>query len=563
MGLSRLRGVFEGPAGVRRAALTVLLTAALVYVNGLENDFLMDDKFIAFSNTELPVGAGPFRIFLRGEKFQAGDLPYYRPLTNLTYYVDRRIWGANPAGFHLTNLLLHGGNSGLVFWLARSLTGGLGTPLLTGLLFAVHPVHTESVTMVQGRTDLLMTLFLLLSFWLLRAADTGWARSRLAAGLSLGAFFLALLAKEMAVTWPVLLAGWCLLLPANGPDVARRRWRLLGLLGLVIGVYGALRLALVGLPHIDPGLVGIRHHSVRLLLIPRTLLTYLRLMVWPVDLHFYYEFPVPRSAADPAFLLPLVGLGAFLLGVAWLVRRQPLAIFGAAWFLVGLLPVSNIIPIPGFVLAERYLYFPSIGFLLAAAFLTHHLLAGMEARARRLSGAGVAAVLLLLAGFSVGRNDQWKDPLGVYEAMAASSPNSVFVRTNLALEYLDRGRVDDAIAQLERARALNPRYPPIYNDLGVAYARKGLAAEAEANYRRALALSPTYAEAHNNLGVLFEDRGQWAQAEAEYLQALRLWPRWRRPVANLANLYEKLGRTPEAARVRRLLEKVPWDPLAP
>lgn len=563
MGLSRLREVFQGPAGVRRAALTVLVTAALVYVNGLANDFLMDDKFIAFSNTELPPGAGAWRIFLRGERFQARDLPYYRPLTNLTYYVDRQTWGANPAGFHLTNLLLHTGNSGLVFGLARSLAGGLGTPLLTGLLFALHPVHTESVTMVQGRTDLLMTVFLLLSFWLVRAADAGGAGGRVAAGLALGAFFLALLAKEMAVTWPVLLAAWCQLLPAKDQDVARRRWRLLGLLGLVIGLYGILRLAVVGLPRIDPGLVGIRQHSVRFLLIPRTLLTYFRLMVWPVGLHFYYEFPVPRSAADPAFLLPLVGLGTCLLGVAWLVRRWPLATFGVAWFLVSLLPVSNVILIPGFVLAERYLYFPSIGFLLAVAFLAHRLLAGMEDRARRLSWAAVAAIVLLLADFSVKRNDQWKDPLGIYEGMAASSPNSVFVRTNLGLEYLDRGRVDDAIAQLERSRALDPRYPPVYNDLGVAYARKGLRAEAEANYRWALTLSPTYAEAHNNLGVLFEDGGQWAQAEAEYLQALRLWPRWRRPVANLAALYEKLGRRQEAARLRRLLDQIPGDPLAP
>ncbi len=528
-----------------RIRILVLLTLlpGLLYVNGIGNGFLIDDEIIVLSNTRPLEVEGPLSVFAKGEKIESLDLPYYRPLTNLSYYLDRSLWGMNPSGFHFTNFLLHILNTLLVFAVASFMVGGRVIPCLAGLLFAAHPVHTESVDLVQGRTDLLSGLFFLSSLFLFfhfmqRVRERG-SSSLFAA--SLVAFFLALLSKEIAVTLPLIILVYSLFFrqPAQEGRKSRNPWLLSAPFFLVLGTYLMLRVWVLGLPSIPRAdLVSLL--SPRLLVLPSLFITYLKLLLWPFSLTFLHSIPLPHGPPDPRFLVPLALLAVLTIGVALLARRSKEAWFAVAWILITLLPVSGLVPIRGFVLAERYLYIPSVGFSIVIALAAGR---AMESRmpswGKGLVGASIAAVLIIFSWATVWRNSEWSDELAIYQEMVRASPDSFFAHNNLALEYLERGKVDQAITHLQRAVALDPNHAIAYNNLGVAYGRKGLFEQAAAAYHRAIQINPRYAEAYNNLGVLFEDTGRLHEAEIQYRKALELDPQFAKAVKNLVQLYEK------------------------
>lgn len=498
---------------VRWGRTLAVLLPLLLYAGGLTNDFLIDDAVIISSNIRLAAGQDPREIFRRPEQFADFTLPYYRPLTNLSYWLDAHLWGRRAFGFHLTNWLLHAGVTLSAFALIRRLTGDPTLALLAAAVFAFHPVHTESVDLVQGRTDLLATLCLLLSLlalrWCVLARSVG--RAWLAGAATLLALSGALLAKEMAVTWPVLALG----LGWADPQVGTRRGRLRIVLATGLGALGGyflIRRAILG------GFLGADLGSLttpRVGLVPLTLATDLRLLVWPFSFTFIRSIPAPQAWTEPRILGALLLTGALLAGLILLARRDRLAAYGAGWTLITLLPVLNLFAIPGFVLAERYLYLPSVGFCLWVAILIRR---GLTARQTRWACASVwialVALLILFAATIQLRTVEWRDPIGIFEAMAAQAPDSFFVQSNLGLEYLKHDRPQDAIAPLTRARDLQPANPLAWNNLGVALARRGRMAEAREAYQQAIALNPEYARAYQNLAETLNALGDRAGAEA-------------------------------------------------
>lgn len=491
---------------LRWGRLAVVLLPLCLYASTLSGGFLVDDEIIVRSNIRLPAGAGPWEIFRRPEQFADFTLPYYRPLTNLSYWVDARLWDGAPAGFHLTSWLLHAANGLLLFALARRLTGNLRLAAVAALLFAAHPIHTESVDLVQGRTDLLATLGLLASLTiLLRAlgAGTGGRAAAWGAG-ALGAFLAALLAKEVAVTWPLLAAGLLWADPARSAARLRRGALLLAAGGGLLVGYFLLRQAVLGaavagsLGHLLTPQAG---------LVPLALATYLRWLVWPFSLAFIHTIPAPQAWTEPRLLAAALLAGLVLATLLLLARRDRTAALGLGWTLAALLPVLNLVAIPGFVVAERYLYLPSAGFCLALAALAAPCLGpGAPHRIRVALSAALAVLLVLFAGVIQLRALEWRDPLGIFEALAASNPRSFFVQAKLGLEYLERGRPVEAAAALARAVQLEPANPVAWNNLGVALARGGRVAEAREAYQRALLLDPAYARARENLAALLRTR---------------------------------------------------------
>jgi hypothetical protein len=505
--------------------VAVVLLALFLYVGALGHDFLIDDETIVAANIRLAPGQGPLEILRRPEQFADFTLPYYRPLTNLTYWADSRLWGRRPGGFHLTNWLLHAANSLAAFEVVLALGGRPLPALVAALLFTSHPMHSESVVMVQGRTDLLATLLTLaslLAFLRMLASPPG-GRTVLAGAGCLAALAGALLAKESAFTWPLLAAAlvWATPPASRGPW---RRWAglLAGGLAVMAGVLlirGAVlgRLAPVDLPPFD---------SARLGLGAVTLATYLRLLVWPFSFTFLHSVPTPESLAEPRAAGALLLAAVVAIGLVLLGRRQRLAALGGFWTLVPLLPVLNLFPIPGFVLAERYLYLPSVGFCLLAALAVEAIARPANGGARRL--AGLAALAALLAAFAVAiqaRTAEWADPLRVYESMAARAPTSFFAQGKLGLAYQRAGRLPEAVAALERARDLEPANPVAWNNLGVALAAMGRLAEARDAYRQAIRLRPGYVKAHENLAVVLAALGDRAGAEAAVSRARALGAR--------------------------------------
>ncbi len=505
--------------------LAAVLLALLLYAGGLGNDFLIDDETIVTANIGLAPGQSPLQIFRRPEQFADFTLPYYRPLTNLTYWIDSRLWGLRPGGFHFTNWLLHAANSLLTFEVALALGGRPALALLAALLFASHPIHSESVVMVQGRTDLLATLFVLTSLlaFLRALCAPSQGRSALAGAGCLAALAGALLSKEPAATWPLLAAAvvWA------APPAARAPWRRwAGLLagGLVV-LAGALllrgtilgRLAPVDLPLLDPARLGLS---------AVTLATYLGLLAWPFSFTFVHALPTPASLGEPRVVGALLLVAAILAGLVLLGRRHRLAALGGLWTLIPLLPVLNLFPIPGFTLAERYLYLPSVGFCLLLAALGDRMIS--PERRPAVQRTFQAALLALLVTFAVtiqSRTAEWADPLRIYEDMAARAPTSFFVQGKLGLEYQRAGRLAEAVAALERARDLEPRNPVAWNNLGVALARRGRLSEARDAYRQAILLRPGYAKAHENLGYVLVALGDRPGAETAFARARALTER--------------------------------------
>jgi hypothetical protein len=500
-----------------------ILLPLLLFAGSLGNDFLVDDETIITANVRLAPGQTPLEIFRRPEQIADFTLPYYRPLTNLSYWVDARLWDLEPAGFHLTNWLLHAANTLLTFEFIRGLTGNPTVGLVATILFAAHPIHTESVDLVQGRTDLLATLLILVSLLALRrcllARRTGQAA--VAGVASLLGLMGALLAKEMAITWPILVAGlfWA------DPESARRRLGRGGLMlaGGIAVLAGYLTIRQMVLGEIIRGDLG-GLATPRLGLVPISLATYARFLVWPFSFTFIREIPAPDAWTEPRVLGAGLLTVAILVGLAVLWRWNRLAAFGAGWTLVTMLPVLNLVRIPGgFVVAERYLYLPSVGFCLLVAVLFREALRTWPIRAVQVPlVTGFATLLIAFVATIQVRTAEWQDPIGIYEAMAAQTPNSFFVQTNLGLEYLYHGRFANAVATLGRARDLEPTNPVAWNNLGVALEKSARVQEAREAFERAITLDPGYAKPYENLAKILAAQGDRTGADAASRRAQEL-----------------------------------------
>ncbi|RMF85839.1 MAG: phospholipid carrier-dependent glycosyltransferase, partial [Nitrospinota bacterium] len=347
----------------------IILLSCLNYLNALSGPFLWDDRPLILENAFLRTPQPLYTAFTTDYWSFASTRKtsgYYRPLLLLSYRLDTFFWGFRPFGFHLTNLLLHTLNAVLVYWLACHLLPSARSAWLAALFFAAHPIHTESVSWISGRTDLIVTLFLLAAFLSFLSLQRGQGRGKgLFLSLLLFCFALALLAKENALVFPLLLLGYRWFFPSQ-----EKRYTLGYAVGgsvTLIILYLGLRFALVGSPVLAASNVPF---TIRLLTAPKLFVIYLKLLLLPVGLHIQRDIlltPLSHLFTLEALLYLLLTL-LVLLAACVLRKRFPLAVFAFFWIGVTLLPVLNLLPLRQ-VLAERFLYLPSVGFSLLLAFL--------------------------------------------------------------------------------------------------------------------------------------------------------------------------------------------------
>lgn len=486
-------------------ALLLLLLAGLAgYGSSLGGRFIWDDAFLVERNAFIrsPVLAGEtFRHFL----FYDSASTFYRPVQNLSFALDYQVWGLDPFGYRLTNLLLHVGVGWGIFLLGCKLlpgllrgvgAGGLPAPALAlgvALLWTVHPVHSAAVAYVAGRADSLAAGFAL-GAWLLfgRGARTGVdpaARAGWYAGAAF-ALLLALGSKEMALIWVALFAGHlCFFQPGFG---AGRRARVLGGVLLCVGVYAALR----QLPVPPPGMIAPTPPplSQRWVLVLRALGDYAGLLLWPgrlcmerqvfvaygpeynTGLAGYYR---ALTVAGPVFLAALTALAV------WPGPARRLRLFGAGWFLLTFLPVSNVFVLNASV-AEHWLYVPSVGFaLFLAGVLAWASTATATATIRfpRLWPAAATAVFcgLLLPALTwrtARRAADWRDPETFAARTIADGGDSPRMRNLLATSRMARGELVSAEALLRGLRAQAPDNATASINLAHNLLRQGREAEA-------------------------------------------------------------------------------------
>jgi hypothetical protein len=435
----------------KRIYLAVGLCAVVVYLGALWNRFALDDLPIIVTNPLVAHPSGIWRTFAAPYWPPELGARLYRPLVIATYAFDRLVDGA--VWFHAVNLLWHAAVAVAVAALARRWTDDTGAgALVAGLLFAVHPVHVEAVANVVGRAELMAGLFTALAVY------AALARERV--GWSAAAWALGLLCKENAAVAPALIAlGW--LVGLARPD--RRQvaqfattWVLVG--GAYTAVYAAIGHGFVRYETVAPMFVGQPPITVRLTAVAAWA-DVARLLVFPLTLRVDYspdERTVVTSPLDPRFVAGMLCalLWGALLVLAW-KRGRRLEAFGLGWIGIALLPVANLIYPAGFYVAERTLYLPSAGLVLAAAAT----LARLPRQGLRL----VAAVLVLLGGIRTFlRVPVWRDDASVTRSIIKDSPRSYVGHSRMAGVYLDRRDPAKALVEARIAAGIYRRDPWIY-----------------------------------------------------------------------------------------------------
>ena len=500
--------------------------------------------------------------------FTSGYASNWHPLTWLSHMLDVQLYGLNPGPHHLTNLFFHIANTLLLFGLLHRMTGALGRSAFVAALFAVHPLHVESVAWVAERKDVLSTLFEMLTLW----AYVGYARQpRLHRYLVvLLLFALGLMAKPMLVTLPfvmLLLDFWPLgrftprpnLASDSGPSRTRRATAVnlvkekLPLLALTVAssvvtfVVQRRGGAVMGLDAIP---LHIRAANALV-----SYVAYIGKMLWPARLAVFY--PYVRSLpgwwiAGASLILVAVSVAAI-----WAGLRYPYLPVGWYWYLGTLVPVIGLVQVGSQPIADRYTYVPLIGLFIVMAWGVPDLLSRWPL-GRRALPAAAGVVMLGCAITARAQLQNWESSTALWTHTLEVTTGNNLAHNNLGNALAKQGKFNDAIAQYSEALRIKPDYAFAQNNLGRVLANQGRVSGAIEHYSEALRIDPDYADAHNNLGIVLADQGKLGEAIAHYLSALRTKPDFADAHNNLGIALAKSGKADEA--IHEFLEAVRIKP---
>lgn len=482
--------------GVALAGLTVLAfapvcTSAYAFIN-------YDDPVYVSHNPQVQLGLSFQGVLWALTSFEHSN---WHPLTWISLQMDYQLYGLRPEWFHRTNLLLHVANVLLLFWLLRGMTGAVWRSGVTAGLFAVHPLHVESVAWIAERKDVLSTFF-----WLL----TLWAYGRYAASPSVLRYLLVVLcltlgltAKPMLVTLPCVL---CLLdywplrrfppcqdcrslqdfgsLKHNPPaSTSRFVWEKLP---LFILVFVSCQLTLIAQ---QPSLNPLSEVSLdaRLRNAAVVYVIYLRKMFWPSDLAVFYPYSIESASAGQTTAAILLLAGITILAV-WHVKTRPYLLVGWFWYLGTLVPVIGLVKVGDQAMADRYTYVPLIGIFVMATWGAADLLSLLRRPWRiavPLAGMVLTACLLL----TVKQVGYWRDSLTLWQHCVAVNENNAFAQTALGDCLLAEGRSTEASNCFRKAIAIKPKEAIHHFRLAVALRSQGKQEEADQEDEKGKALA--------------------------------------------------------------------------
>jgi len=520
--------------------LLICVVCFLAYFNTLTNPFIWDDEGLILKNTLIKDWHTWPEAFTSDLFFgSSSGSNFYRPLQTLSYIWDYFFWQLNPLGYHITNIFLQVFVSFLVFLLLYAVSGNLIVSYSTALLFAVNPLHTEAVSYISGRSDLLLGLFILLALLAFinsqgRGSDN---RRKIYLYLSLCFFILALLSKELAAIFPFVILSFVFCY--HRENLKKRRFFLINILPFFIIdlVYLVLRLSLIHFTTARLPELTKYPLLLRILVFPKVLFSYFKLLLLPLDLHMSRTFQLPASFWPLLCLWVLLTL--ILLLLMRLFRRRPeykAASFLSLWFLLFLLPQSGILPINAFI-AEHFIYLSSISFFALLAYIFFRYLKRLTFF---ISLAGLIIFYILL---TISRNAEWKYPVVFYERLIELSPDSFMAHNNLGLEYQRRHQYDQGIAEYKKALSISPGLLEAHSNLANLYYEIKRFKDAEREYAIVEKITPRSkaGEVANNIAALYEAEGLFEQAIDKYNFALRLDPSLRFTHFNLARIYLAKG----------------------
>lgn len=516
------------------ALLIYIVLAALtwtVFSQTVGHDFVAyDDQNYVYNNEEITAGITAHGIVAAFTEPHARN---WHPITTISHMLDCQIFGLDPAGHHLVNVLLHTATVLLLFSVLHGMTGALWRSAFVAAVFAVHPLRAESVAWIAERKDVLSGVFFMLTI----AAYVHYVRRpSLKRYLCVALVFsFGLMSKPMLVTLPLLLLlldYWPLnrfkreesISPVSVTTSVMEKLPLLFLSAISSAATLIVQRATIDYSNQVPFTARLSNTVVSYII-------YMGQLIWPAKLAVLYPY-TNNYPSGFAVALAFISIVAITILAIALRRQLPYLSTGWCWYLISLLPVIGLIQVGLQSHADRYTYLPQIGLVISLTWIGTDLLSAITKR-RELLVASASLIIALLAWRGWIQTSTWKNTESLWHHVLAVAPTNAVAHYNIAEELRSRNQLDGAIAHYQAALKpsqdaptthcqLNPAI--IHNGLGNAFAQKNLYANAMTQYRVAIRLQPDFADAHSNLAAMLVRAGELTQATAEYEIALGIPP---------------------------------------
>jgi len=531
--------------------LFLILATLAAYWQVKDHDFVYyDDNVYVSENPHVRKGLTVEGLIWAFTTDQSSN---WHPVTWLSHMTDIELFGLNPGRHHLVNLFIHILNALLIFVVFRKMTGAVWLSGVVAALFALHPLHVESVAWIAERKDVLSAFFGMLALWgYARYADRPTGRRYLPVFLFIA---LGLMSKPMLVTLPfvmLLLDYWPLnrfaaaASQASGSPaqrhpflrLVREKIPLFALVAISSAITFWVQQQSGALKPLDTMPLDVRIANALL-----SYVAYIGKMFWPADLAVLYPYPTAFTwwKVAGAFIL-LTAISGFAVRNA---KRRPYVAVGWFWYLGTLVPVIGLVQVGIQAMADRYAYIPLIGLYVIMAWSASELTLKFP-RAKIVLTTATATVLLLLTAATVKQVRYWQNTVTLFEHTLAVTTHNWLPHFNLAFVLDRQGRAEAAAWHYREVLRIKPGHDSAHNNLGLALEKLGQTEEAIRHYSAALQINPDFEKAHNNLGLALEKLGRTEEAAAHFRDALRLKPDYENAHNNLGLALEKLGRTKEA-----------------
>ena len=520
--------------------IILIVVTLTVYWRVHGYDFInYDDPTYVTENSHVQAG-----LTLDGIRwsFSTKYLGFWNPLVWLSFMLDYQVYGLNAHGYHITNIILHILNTLLLFWLFCRMTGAVWKSAFVAAIFALHPLHVESVAWITERKDVLSAFFWMLTLCLYVYYTEKPVIKRYL--LVLFSFILALMSKPMAVTLPailILVDYW----PIKRFESHKEHfflWQLkekapffvFSAVLVIITLYGSFNLekSVFYVPFIS-----------RIANDPAAFVAYLEKTFWPYEMTVFYPFPdqilVWQVIAASIFIILITAI------VLFMAKRFPYLLTGWFWFVISLLPVLGAIHESAYSMADRYHYLPSIGLSVMLAWGIPTLFKSEQRRNKMLLPIGVI-ILLTFSLLTWKQCGYWKNNVELWEHALKVTNDNYLAQNNLGLALFAEGKVDGALDHYSKAISIKPNDAVPYQNNATIYSKTGKYNLAIENCSIAIRLKPDNADAHNSRGNVYAKIGNYEQALQDFNEAIRLKPDYVDSYLNRASLYYKQGQYQEA-----------------
>ncbi len=524
----------------------LLLITTLIYYPSLNNQLLSwDDNVNITNNPAIKTLHGDSIGYTLNKIFISPEIVMYVPITNLTYCLEYETSNLDPRPYHRTNLILHLLNIALVFWFIRLLASQQWVALITAALFALHPMHVESVSWVAGRVDVLYSFFYLsaLCTYLLYLKDGKWKWALYV--LTYVLFLFSVGSKVMAVSLPVVFFAV--------DYYTGRKWSLKIIWEKAAFILTAIVFGLIAikLQKHDANTNSLDYHfGERLMATFYAIYTYLWKLLLPINLSCYYDFPVKQDGMYPIgfYLAPLV-IALLAYGIYRSIRFTKDVLFGLVFFLIGIALILPVLPVRGTQLAERYSYMSYIGLFFIIARGINYLWQNKSAKFQSLKLPVTGALLLFVlicSYLSYERTKVWHDDIALWENAATTSTTSATIFRKRGEAYFSLRQIDKAIVDFTRSIELKPEVPDGYYNRGISYIQIAKYPDAIKDFDKLQQLYPNFMETYYNRGLAHHMQNQFDDAIKDYTLAINALPTNAKAYNNRGIVYYNLRKFDQA-----------------